>query len=340
MKRICPSVFGIAVVLLILFRATAFSEEQPGTVPIDSNLVVFASDMHLGPNPEIRVAKKREKGIFLRYYQKPIEKEERVIEYDSRATFRRFVREVMAMNPRPAEVLLLGDIASNTGRPTYAEYREMLRPFDQAGIKYRNIMGNHDHFENFYSCFPDKGQSLVDIERWQGFRIELPRVDLVLMQTFAPRGGDRKGSLLRLMTNEEKAYMKQKSDAFIYIGWLIPEQRNWMKEQACLHPSKPILFCGHHPVELEKSFPDYKTLANFQGWICGHYHHFYQTNRQNSNRLLYLPSTGAPGIGYNTDGPGYVIMKITDKDYRFTFITFDPQERKNGETIVWPVLNR
>ena len=319
------------------------SKESKEFVSVDPNLVIFVSDMHLAPKPEIRLAQKQTKGVFLRYYQKPVEKDEKILYYDTRASFQRFIQEVLAMNPRPSAVFLLGDIASNTEKKTYDEFRRMLRSFDQADIKYWTIMGNHDNFDNFYSCFPDNGKSLVDKERWQGYRIELPLVDFVLMQTYAPRGGDRQGSLLRLMSEEEKEYMKKNSTAFIYEGWITPEQCQWMKKQAQINPSKPILFCGHHPIDLEKSFPDYKSLPNFQGWINGHYHTFYQSKTKNINgqkscRSLFLPSSGTPGIGFNTDSPGYVILKITDQDYRFTCITFKADDSKNKTTITWPLL--
>ncbi|MDO5580684.1 MAG: metallophosphoesterase [Planctomycetia bacterium] len=336
-----PRVNGIAANVPLPADPPAAAKSSEKISPkTDKNLVVFASDMHLIKKVELRVGKKGEKGIHQRYYTK-MQPGEWLIEYDTKENLRLFIQKMLAMNPRPAAVLFLGDIASDTDQEIYSIYRSLLKPLADAGIPYWNIPGNHDHFDNYYSIFPEeRKKSIVPVEKWGAYRVELPAVDFVLMETFAPKKGDRNGSFDRFFKQKERDFYKKYPNYYVYEGWFTPEQHQWLKEQLQKNPAKPIFLCGHHPMQMEFVFPEHDQFPNFQGWICGHYHTFYQIVREGSNRSIVLPGLGVPGIGWNLDPPGYVIMKMEPNQYRFQYCTLNPSEPQNGRTFIFPILNR
>lgn len=332
--------FILFFLLIFFFTESLFAESPKTSSPVktDENLVIFASDMHLIKKAELRVASKGEKGIHQRYYSK-LQPGEWLIEYDTKENFRIFIRQILAMNPRPAAVVLLGDIGSDYDQAIYQEYRSMLQPLSDAGIPYWNIIGNHDHFDNYYAVFPEeKEKSIVSAERWGSFRIELPEIDLVLMETFAPKRGDREGPFDRFFSSKENEFYEKNPSHYIYEGWFTPDQRKWLKEQLTKDSKKPVFVCGHHPIQMDFVFPEHVQYSNFQGWICGHYHIFSQNVRSGSNRSLLLPGLGVPGIGWNLDPPGYVKMKIGPNTYQFQYCTLDPSQPQNGKTYKFPVL--
>ena len=62
----------------------------------------------------------------------------------------RTVDEILRLNPRPRNVIALGDLAYLTGRPEeYALLKKILAPLEGTGMTLTMAMGNHDRRENF-----------------------------------------------------------------------------------------------------------------------------------------------------------------------------------------------
>ena len=60
-------------------------------------------------------------------------------------------KEILALRPRPAVMIVAGDCAFNQGNPgDYAVLAELVLPIREAGIPIHFVMGNHDNVENFY----------------------------------------------------------------------------------------------------------------------------------------------------------------------------------------------
>lgn len=110
--------------------ASVFADD----IPVDPNLVVIISDVHVGANPN-----KPD------YAAVPEVKLQRVID------------KILAMNPRPALVLNYGDISYNDGNKIdYEMVKPILSRLDEAGIPWVTTFGNHDLREVFWSVFPEK----------------------------------------------------------------------------------------------------------------------------------------------------------------------------------------
>ena len=106
--------------------------QQAATLPggKDENLTVFVTDIHVSGLPDA--------------FPKPCER------------LSRFVDEVLAMNPRPARVVSLGDLAYLHGLPEdYAKSKPLLKKLADAGIELVFAMGNHDRRSAFKEAWPE-----------------------------------------------------------------------------------------------------------------------------------------------------------------------------------------
>ena len=99
----------------------------------DPNRWVLISDTHIGTHRD-----DSRRGI------KPAE------------TFVKTIGQVLDLDPRPAGIIITGDLAFLTGQPgNYKLIRELYRPIREAGIPLHLVLGNHDHRENFWAAFPE-----------------------------------------------------------------------------------------------------------------------------------------------------------------------------------------
>ena len=119
---------------------------------------------------------------------------------------------VIALNPRPAHLIINGDCALSKGRE--AEYNEFLRlvePIRAAGITVHVTIGNHDNRENMWKLLPFLKKEHMGV---QAGVIELPHANFVLLDS------GRKGAL---------------GD----------KQLNWLAKQLDERTDKPALIFGH-----------------------------------------------------------------------------------------------
>jgi metallophosphoesterase superfamily enzyme len=55
------------------------------------------------------------------------------------------IKDVLACNPRPSQVLIYGDLAVNHGVTNdYRVLKRLTEPLEKAGIRWSACMGNHD----------------------------------------------------------------------------------------------------------------------------------------------------------------------------------------------------
>jgi len=308
---------------------------------VDENLVLFLSDFHCDVKPSVRyvtpVETKYGPTRDLKYEKTGREGETR-IEYDTLANLHEWVKRIIAMDPRPTCVIMLGDDINSPSEAAYELVKQELRPLDEAGIPYVKIMGNHDRprlaeqndaYLKVFSEFAP--QSISPSKNWQAFRVSLKNVDFVLFETFDPL----RGNWEEWFTPEQKAKYGNDDSYLRYSGAFFPEQVAWMEALLKAQPAdRPIFLCGHHPMDVEVFFPQYKNFPQFQGWIHGHFHNFYRSKSEEP-RSLSLPSSGVLGVGTFQDPPAVVKMWILPTEYRFTLWTLDESEKLNGKEIVF-----
>lgn len=238
-------------------------------IPVDENLIVLISDTHIHHedgglivvNPELK--------------------------FDPSANLKKIVQEVLAMRPRPAGVVCLGDlIHRGTADTPYEMLKEILKPWDEAGMPYYLALGNHDQPWRFFKVFPEWKEKMVPGSC--AHKASFKNIDFLILETTD-------------YTN----------------GWygIHPEvQRKWLVEQLAAQ-TKPVFVCGHHNWELMREKPE-MTNPFIQGWMCGHFHDFVTNNYEGGIRELRIPSTA------HSSGPNsaYVLLRVTENGYQFDLV--------------------
>jgi len=275
--------------------------EQASTPPValDPNLAVFISDLHLNGLRDEVPTHLYEEGCF-----------------------RKTVSEILALRPRPAQVVCFGDIAYHWGQPE--DYRlafALFRPLAEAGIKITFGMGNHDHRDNFQELWPEYRKRTLVPGRIVS-RVEMPYADLLMLDTLNAKPIEKK-----------KASLPGEMDA---------AQREWLTE-TLKTSTKPVFTCSHHhpnedTVKIGKLLHSSRACV---GHIYGHWHTWLRNFihdgwlPQDLLSIACLPSTGHWGdIGFVSfrTYPDKAVLTLHQSDF---FFTGGPKDRpRNCEEII------
>ena len=139
----------------------------------DPNRVALLADTHISDDPKRSYPGTKWPGS-------PVKEEEH--EWVNMADcLAQSAREVIALNPRPANLIINGDCALSRG--TEAEYKEFLRliePIRKAGITVHITIGNHDTREKLWKSlsFLKKEQMGIHADV-----LELPHANLILLDS-------------------------------------------------------------------------------------------------------------------------------------------------------------
>ena len=210
------------------------------------------------------------------------------------------IARVLALDPLPTKMFILGDLAYLWGRKEdYELSRTLLQPVLDAGIEITIGMGNHDRRENF-------------LEYWPEYADRSPVAGRIVSKVC----GVHFDYIMADTLDQPVA-----TDKWITPGILDGAQREWLKAE-CYTAKRPLLVMAHHPAgELgipgngntsasarkfgELIMGTKEAPTNCCGYIHGHDHRWYVTRslRHWSTGLVGqtagLPSTGHWGdIGY------------------------------------------
>jgi 3',5'-cyclic AMP phosphodiesterase CpdA len=217
-------------------------------------------------------------------------------------------REIIELNPRPANLIINGDCAMSRG--TEAEYKELLRllePIRVAGITVHVTIGNHDKRENLWALLPFLKKEQM---RVQAGVIELPQANFFLLDS------GRKGILGE-------------------------EQLVWLAQQLDERADKPALVFGHfnpYPnrgVRPIKGMGDgsflLKLLAkrkHARAYFYGHTHEWQQDQRD------HLHLINQPAVSYyfgKGHAHGWVDMKLSEQSVDLELHCIDPKHTQHGD---------
>jgi len=237
---------------------------------IDPDLTAFLSDVHVsGQNIP-------SKWGVQPTYQNPL--------------FEKTVDAILAMRPRPARVVVTGDIALWFGHD--ADYAASLPAFERikaAGIALHLAMGNHDHRDVFLKYHSEYAKSSPVPGRIVSV-VGLGTADLLLLDSLKETGSAAgKGNAVE--------------------GELDDAQWDWLQEEV-KRRTRPFFVASHHNPKDLGGRPMCRLLAETKfavGYIFGH-HHKWMTDWFKKNygerrivRTAGLPSTGWWGdIGFAT----------------------------------------
>lgn len=291
-RKFLGSLALLGVQGVMLDAAGAIPFPPPGTEAprrrkkdgFDENLVVIISDLHTNPEG----------------YQP--------------ARLERTVRDILALRPRPRNVIALGDLAYLTGKPEeYARLKEILSAFDGSGIRLTMAMGNHDRRANFAAAFPELASASRMEDRFV-YVVETPNADIILLDS-----------------------LQESPDPTTWItpGALPDNEKEWLASTLATYTDKPVFVTAHHPlneIKINNILLDSPTCCGFihghdhvwrDGWVKKNY------SERNMLRTLCLPSTGHWGdIGYTLLRLGEDHAEASLVEYEFFF----PTPLAEGET--------
>ena len=220
------------------------------------------------------------------------------------ACLRKAVSQILALRPRPACVVCLGDIAFLWGMSEdYRHAKAVLQPLYDAGMKVALGMGNHDRRDRFLEQWPEYAQASPVKGRIVS-KVEMPRANVLLLDSLNAKPIEFKGGT--------------------FPGELDAMQREWLAAELKAS-TKPVFVCAHHGVK-EDSVNLAGTVVRAKackGYINGHWHRWRNdfTYADHSGRFLKhlcLPSTGHWGdIGFATFrvSGDRAVMSLHQTDY-------------------------
>ena len=232
-----------------------FAQTAPDAAGVDPNLVTLFSDTHVTRRPD-----------------SPFQRD----------GLARCVSEVLALSPRPAHVIIYGDLAHLTGEPDdYALLKELLAPLAAGGVRWHPVLGNHDRHEAFFAAFPEYARSPVPGKMVSV--VETPRADFILLDSCL--------------------------DGPVQ-GTLDEPQRAWLRETLSQY-AKPVFVGAHHPVSETGVNALLAATPACCGYIHGH-NHVWDPNSAYAVWSLGLPSTGHWG------DIGHVMVRLAPDAATFT----------------------
>ena len=265
-----------------------------GCLGFDDNLVCIISDLHVRPG----------------HYQE---------EY-----FLQTVEDILALRPRPVNVLCLGDVAYLTGKPEeYAAVKQGIKRLENAGMHVTMAMGNHDRRANFAEAFPEKAAA-SELPHRLVFTVQTPRADFILMDSLQ-EGDDH--------------------DKWIVEGAIDEQQKAWLESKLSNYRDKPVFVMSHHPINETKLTKLLMACPACCGYIYGHNHKWEpgwsHVNYRDHDvlRTLCVPSTGHWG------DIGYVLLRLEEDRATASFEQrefFFPTPVKEGEIrpAIWDDIER
>ena len=291
---------GSFVLSGVSITAPSFVAADSKSVRFDPNRIALLADTHISADPKQSYPGTKWPGSLVKE-----DEHEWVNMADSLA---QSAREVIGLNPRPANLIINGDCAMSRG--TEAEYKELLRllePIRVAGITVHVTIGNHDKRENLWKLLPFLKKEQIGI---QAGVIELPNANLILLDS------GRKGIL---------------GD----------QQLVWLAQQLDEWADKPALVFGHfnpYPnrgVRPIKGMGDGSSLLKVlakrkhaRAYFYGHTHEWQQDQRD------HLHLINQPAVSYyfgKGHAHGWVDMKLTEKSADLELHCINPKHKQQGD---------
>jgi hypothetical protein len=268
----------------VLLARDAFAT-QPKT---DPNRWVLISDTHIGTHRD-----------DLRGGAKPAE------------TFAATVKQVLALDPRPAAIIISGDLAFLTGEPgNYKLINELYRPIREAGIAMHLVLGNHDRRDHFWAAFPDAKPAGTLTDR-QTALVATPLANWFLMDSL-------------IKTN-------------FTPGMIGKPQLQWLAKALDAHKDKPALLVAHHNPESPTGLLDWSDVLaiaaehkHATAYFYGHTH-CWGVRREKDVHLVNVPATA--WLFDQSQPRGWLDVKLEKSGAAVVMNALDKKHAKHGQRV-------
>ncbi len=228
-------------------------------------------------------------------------------------------RQVRALGPLPAHMIIAGDCAADAGEPgDYATLGRLLKPLREAGVTVHLVLGNHDHRENFYAAFPgSRPEGEPAVAGKHAGVVETPRADLVLLDSL-----NKTNVTPGLLGEAQRAWLARTLDA----------------------PGKPAVVVVHHnPDRREKPSGLLDTAALFEtllprrrakAYAFGHSHAWWYRKRDD----VHLVNVPAVAWLFDKKAPrGWLDVHLETGGARLVLQTVDESDARHGQVdrLTW-----
>jgi Icc protein len=283
---------------MMMSRALAGADSE--RIGLDPNRVALLADTHISADPNLVYPGTKWPGS-------PVKESEHegVNIADCLA---QAAKRVIALNPRPAHLILNGDCAlSNSKEAEYKEFLRLVEPIRAAGITVHVTIGNHDNRENLWKSLPFLKKEHMGVQTGV---IELPHANLILLDS------GREGILGQ-------------------------NQLDWLAKELDERADKPALIFGHfnpypnrgvRPIEgIRDGAALLELLAerkHARAYFYGHTHEW-QYDRQEHLHLVNQPAVSYYfGKGH---AHGWVDMKLTEMSAALELHCLNREHTQHGD---------
>jgi 3',5'-cyclic-AMP phosphodiesterase len=221
-------------------------------------------------------------------------------------------RQILALAPRMAGVIVAGDCAFNNGQKAdYAVLANLARPYREAGVPLHLALGNHDHRENFHATFPEAKppKPLSELDKHVSI-IETPRANFFLLDSLdytSKKPGGRLGEV----------------------------QLQWLANALDAHADRSAILVAHHHRE---GIEDFDALAkvivprkHVKAYIYGHTHHWGLAEFEG----IHMVNLPALAWLFDESWPrGWVDARLHPDGMTLTLNTLEKKHALHGKTTV------
>jgi 3',5'-cyclic AMP phosphodiesterase CpdA len=262
----------------------------------DAHRIAFLSDPHIGEKAE-EVAR----------------------DCNMSARLGQVASEVTQLDPKPAAVIVDGDLAYKTGTAAeYEQFAKLIEPVREAGLPLHLGLGNHDNFPRFAAGLARLRPKDKPVEGKQVVVVELERVNLFVLDSYDPTIG--------------------------VGGSLGAKQLKWLGKALDDRKAKPAVVCLHHPLQFEpdknKKFngladsvdlwPVLKSRRHVKAFVFGHTH-TWKLAEKDGIHLINLPAIGYPFA--KTEVTGWVDAHLIPTGIALEVRALDPKHPKHGTKV-------
>ena len=269
------------------------------SVRLDQNRVALLADTHVSADPNLVYPGTKWPGS-------PVKEGEHESVHIAKS-LADVAQSVIALNPRPAHLIINGDCALSRGKEAeYKQFFRLVKPIRAAGITIHVTIGNHDNRDNLWKLLPFLKKEHMSV---QAGVIELPHANLVLLDSGKGALGEKQ------------------------LNWLAKELDDWA--------DKPALVFGHYnpypnrgvrPINgLRDGASLLKLLAerkHARAYLYGHTHEWQHDQRD------HLHLINQPAVSYyfgKGHAHGWVDMKLTETSADLELHCIDPKHTQHGD---------